>query len=330
MIKPIPVEAPRELQKVILPPYRIEPPDVLLIGAVHLAPPPSYQLRSGDVLNVQVPLSFIYQEAPIAGQYPIGPGGLIDLGLHYGAVNVNNKTVEEAKKAIQEHLGAQIKLPEGVDEFPVSVGLISTSTLQQIEGQHLVAQDGTVTLGMYGSVPLVGLTLQEAKFAIENFLSRYFEQPVVSVDVLGYNSKVYYVVTQGAGLGDGVVRLPITGNDTVLDAIANVNGIPQVSSKKIWIARPGKNQYGEDQILPVDYNAITAQGDFVSNYQLLPGDRVFIAEDHFVAMNSRLNKFFAPIERMMGFSLLSVGTVTRFSGKVLAGGGSRNSVGQSF
>jgi hypothetical protein len=33
---------------------------------------------------------------------------------------------------------------------------------------------------------------------------------------------------------------------------------------------------------------------------------------------------------MMGFSLLGVGTVTRFSGTVLKGGGSRNSIGQSF
>ncbi len=28
----------------------------------------------------------------------------------------------------------------------------------------------------------------------------------VAVDVFGYNSKVYYVVTQGAGLGDGAAQ----------------------------------------------------------------------------------------------------------------------------
>lgn len=327
--KPIPVEAPRELQKVILPPYRIEPPDVLVISAVYLSPPASYQLRSGDLVFIQVPGTFTVTVAPIEGQFPVGPGGLVNLGPLYGAVKVSGMTIEEAKEAIRLHLEKQLQVPEG-GELPLSVALSSTSGLQQVEGQHLVGPDGTVTLGMYGSIPLVGLTLTEAKFAIENFLSRYFEQPEVSVDVLGYNSKVYYVVTQGAGLGDNVVRLPVTGNDTVLDALANVNGIPEVASKRIWIARPGKNQFGEEQILPVDYQAITAEGDFVSNYQLLPGDRLFIAEDKMVAFDTRLAKLIAPLERMMGFSLLSVGTATRFSGKVLQGGGARNAIGQSF
>jgi polysaccharide export outer membrane protein len=327
---PIPVEAPRELQKAVLPIYRVEPPDILVIGAIHLSPPPSYPLRSGDVLFIQVPVVFAAEFAPIEGQYPIGPGGLVNLGPYYGAVKVDGMTVEEAKQALREHLEKLLKLPEGVEELPLTVALFSTAGLQQVEGQHLVAPDGTVTLGMYGSIPVVGLTLTEAKFAIENFLSRYFEQPEVSVDVLGYNSKVYYVVTQGAGLGDNVVRLPVTGNDTVLDALANVNGIPEVASKQIWVARPGQNRFGEDQILPVDYNAITARGNATSNYQLLPGDRLFIAEDKLVAADTRLAKVFAPLERMMGFSLLGVGTVTRFSGTVLKGGGSRNSIGQSF
>mgnify|MGYP000105678810 CR=1 FL=1 len=31
-------------------------------------------------------------------------------------------------------------------------------------------------------------------------------------DVVGYNSKVFYVITDGAGMGDNVRRLPITGS----------------------------------------------------------------------------------------------------------------------
>jgi len=330
---PAPVLAPKELDKAVLPPYRIEPPDVLVISAVHLAPPPSYPLRAGDVLYVQVPLAFVYTFAPIDGEYPVGPGGLINLGVHYGSVNVNGLTVDQAREAIKRHLETQIKREDMV-EISLSVALAGTAGLQQVEGEHLVGPDGTVTLGMYGSVPVVGMTLAEAKFSIEQFLRQYFENPQVSVNVLGYNSKVYYVVTEGAGLGDSVVRLPITGNETVLDGLAKVNegstnqiSIPQVASKRIWVARPGRNQFGKQQILPVDYAAITKRGDFTTNYQLLPGDRLFIEEDGLVALDTSLGKLFAPMERMMGFSLLGVGTVTRFSGKVLAGGGTRGSFG---
>jgi protein involved in polysaccharide export with SLBB domain len=319
---PAPIFAPRELEKAVLPPYRIEPPDVLVVSAVHLAPPPSYPLRSGDLLFIQVPLAFVYSFAPIEGDYPIGPGGLVNLGPHYGSVNVAGMTVEQAREAIKRHLQAQIKREDMV-EISLSVALTSTAGLQQVEGQHLVGPDGTVTLGMYGSVPVVGLTLGEAKQVIEQYLRRYFEYPEVSIDVLGFNSKVYYVVTEGAGLGDTVIRLPVTGNETVLDGIANINGVPQVSSKRIWVARPGCNRFGQDQILPVDYEAITKRGDFATNYQLLPGDRLFIEEDSLIAFDTSLAKLFAPMERMMGFSLLTVGTATRFSGKVLRGGGAQ-------
>ncbi len=49
---------------------------------------------------------------------------------------------------------------------------------------------------------------------------QYLENPEVSVSVFSYNSKVYYVITQGAGMGDGVFRFPVTGNETVLDAVS--------------------------------------------------------------------------------------------------------------
>ena len=68
--------------------------------------------------------------------------------------------------------------------------------------------------------------------------------------MFAYNSKVYYVITEGAGFGDNVRRLPITGNETVLDAISQVQGFSRLSSKNIWIARP--SPAGCDQILPVD------------------------------------------------------------------------------
>jgi polysaccharide export outer membrane protein len=197
---------------------------------------------------------------------------------------------------------------------------------QQIAGQHMVGQDGTVTLGSYGSVPLVGMTLAEAKRSIEAHLAQFLEAPEVAVDVFAYNSKVYYVITEGAGFGDGVTRFPVTGNETVLDAIANISGLTEVSSKKIWIARPSQHGQGV-QILPVDWQAVTAFGVASTNYQLMPGDRVFVAEDGLVAFDTHLAKLLAPLERAMGFSLLGAGTATRFSGKVLQGGGNPQGFG---
>jgi polysaccharide export outer membrane protein len=167
----------------------------------------------------------------------------------------------------------------------------------------------------------VGRTKAEAKEVIEAHLAQYLEDPEVSVDVLGYNSKLYYVITQGAGLGDGVQSFPCTGNETVLDALAQVNGLTQASSKKIWIARPGRNHHGCHQVLPVDWDGITKLGAEDTNFQVLPGDRIYVAEDELVAFDNHIAKITAPFERIFGFVILGTETVTRLSGNVLGGGG---------
>ena len=110
-------------------------------------------------------------------------------------------------------------------------------------------------------------------------------------------------------MGDNIRRVPITGSDTVLDALSTVNGLSQVSSKKMWIARPSAANSAKGKILPVDYVGITQRGATATNYQILPGDRLFIAEDKTVAVNNWLAKKTAPIERVLGLISLGASTI---------------------
>lgn len=316
---PVVPGVPNELAKTVLPPYIIEPPDILVIDVVHMAPRPPYRLRTYDIVGIAVPGAF--QESPIQGAFPIEPGGTVNLGPTYGSVNISGMTVEQAQAAIEQRLSQILADPRG------SVTLIQMGAQQQVSGNHLVGPDGTVTLGTYGSVKVVGMTLEQARMALEAHLSQFLETPEVSVDVFSYNSKVYYVIAEGAGLGDTVTRFPVMGNETVLDAISNINGLTQVSSKRIWIARPTPHT-NEIQLLPVDWQAITATGSPATNYQVLPGDRIFIAEDKLVALDTSLGKIFAPIERVSGFILLGVNTVGRLTGNVL--GAAQGGFGAGF
>jgi polysaccharide biosynthesis/export protein len=309
---------PRELSKTVMPEYVIEPPDILTIETVHAVPKAPYALKTLDVLSIRA-LGTL-PDAPIGGAYPIEPGGAINLGAPYGVVSVAGKTVPEAQEAILAHLKSFLKEPD------IAVSLAELGASQRLVGEYLVGPDGTVTLGSYGSVSVVGLTIAQAKHMIEQHLQQFLDDPVISLNIFAYNSKNYYVVLQGAELGDAVYRFPITGNETVLDAISQINGLEQVSSKKMWIARPSEDQC-DCQVLPVDWYAVTECGAASTNFQLMPGDRLFVSEDHMVAMDNRMAKRFAPFERIMGFSLLTVGTATRFSGKVLAGGGNPRGIG---
>jgi polysaccharide export outer membrane protein len=290
---------PRELDMVSLPPYVIEPPDILMINAVKIVPKPPHHLEPFDGILVRVVDASGLQI--IGDAYVIDPEGMIDLGPEYGRVNVVGMTVVEALDAIRRHLAATLEDPE------VSVSLAFSAGAQQIVGEHLVGPDGRVNLGTYGSVYVAGMTIDEARETIERQLSNFLLDPQVVVDIFAYNSKKYYVVTQGAGFGDDIRRFPVTGNETVLDAISQVQGLSRLSSKNIWIARPSPT--GCDQILPVRWDEITQGGGVCTNYQVLPGDRIYIGQDHFIAFDSLVNKLLNPFERMFGTTLLGVQTM---------------------
>ena len=305
---PDPAKMPaKELAKVTLPPYVIEPPDILLIDALRVVPKPPFRIQSFDSLQIIVEGTLL--EQPINGIYVVEPGGMLDLGPSYGKVLVGGKSLEEAQDAVFRHLKRVLKEPQ------VSLTLAQAAGQQQISGEHLVGPDGTINLGTYGTVYVTGMTLNEAKETIEKHLSKYLDAPLVSVDVFSYNSKVYYVITEGAGQGDNVARFPVTGNETVLDAIAEINGLSRLSSKDVWIARPAPSGVGCDQVLPVDIEAIMKGGSTATNYQLLPGDRVFIAQDHMIAFSGLIDKWTQPFERIFGFALLgsqTIQTMNRF------------------
>ena len=67
------------------------------------------------------------------------------------------------------------------------------------------------------------------------------------------------------------------------------------------------------QILPVDIDAIMKGASTATNYQVLPGDRVYIAQDQWIAFDSILGKITAPWERVFGFALLGSSTVQQIN-----------------
>jgi protein involved in polysaccharide export with SLBB domain len=291
---------PRELEMVSLPSYTVAPPDILFIQAIKIVPKSPHKLEPYDTILVRV--ANAYADQPIADAFFIGPEGSVDLGPSYGRVKVVGLSVDEAKAEIRRYLSQLI------DEPIVSVSLAAASGAQQITGEHLVGPDGRVNLSTYGSVYVAGLTLDQVRVAVEKQLSNYLESPQVTVDIFAYNSKWYYVITQGAGNGDNVAAFQFTGNETVLDAIAQVGGLSQVSSTRVYIARPAPNGIGGEQIIPVNYEEITMGGVTATNYQLMPGDRVFIAEDSYIKFNSLVFKYTQPFQRIFGFSTVAITT----------------------
>jgi polysaccharide export outer membrane protein len=291
-----------------MPNYVIEAPDILLIDALRIVPKPPYKIDALDALLITATNTL--PNEPIGGLYVVDPDGTVNLGLSYGTARVIGLTIPQAREEILRVLRVKLRDPE------VNVSLGYARGQQLIRGDHLVRPDGTVSLGLYGSVRVTGLTLPEAKAAIEAQLSQYLEKPEVAIDVLAYNSKVFYVIYDLGANGATVARLPITGNDTVLDAVAALTGLSAIAAKHhIWVARPAPACNECDQVLPVDWNGIVCRGETATNYQLLPGDRLYVQADTFVTLDARLARFLAPFERIFGFILLGNGTVRALGGQ---------------
>jgi len=202
--------------------------------------------------------------------------------------------------------------------------------VQPISGPFQVRLDGTVGLGFWGSVPVAGLTMDQAAEAIRNHvvqnpvLAEFKTKPesvFVIIDVLAYNSKRYYVLYDGGGYGEQVISFPVTGSETVLDAIANIGGLSDVASKRnIWVARRTPHPGQPWQILPVDWVGISQHGITFTNYRILPGDRIYVKAQKLVTIDRTLARLLAPVERVFGITLLGASTVNEISGRVTGTG----------
>jgi polysaccharide biosynthesis/export protein len=161
---------------------------------------------------------------------------------------------------------------EPPDELEISV---RPATAELSMNTVVVQADGNLDLGFLGDVYVAGLTLEQVEQKIAEQLSAQTgkaDRHQVSVRLMnGTQSKSYYVLgvvtTQG--------KFPVTGNETVLDAILaaglRTNSLPE----KAYLVRP-RPAGGPDQILKIDWCGIKERGDTLTNYQIFPGDRIIV------------------------------------------------------
>jgi polysaccharide export outer membrane protein len=204
---PEPLPIPRELDKHVLPPYTVEPGDVLLVQPAELDSP------------IRLP-----------GDQPVLMDGTINLG-RYGQLVVAGKTVEqieaEIRATVQNYLAAQPRAP------------VVAPANQPGPGPRL---------------PLPS------------------EVGPIIVRIITRVSKVYYVLGEVNAPG----AFALNGRETVLDGLLAAGGLnDRASRRNIILARPTPPD-GCRVVLPICYYEIVQLGDTSTNYQLAPGDRIYV------------------------------------------------------
>jgi polysaccharide export outer membrane protein len=235
------------------------------------------------------------------------------------------KTPEE--KIAQSNLPrefSKVTMPEYVVEPPdlITVEVLEALPGRPISGERLVRPDGKISLSFYGDIYVAGLTTTEIKEKVVLHLRKFIRDEVlglyrqdengdweevqprdsdrVFVDVTAYNSKNYYVYGDVAAPG----KLPITGNETVLDAINYAGGlIPTAAPQNIRLVRPAPPGACCEQVLPVNLAAIVSGGDPTTNYQLMPGDRLVVYRDPIVRTTLFIDRLAAPFQTVLNSML---------------------------
>jgi polysaccharide export outer membrane protein len=273
-------------------------------GGPELGPPPRTVTPPPEGEMIGPPAGAVAPLDPSAGPVtgPVSPHQLFGRG---------NAPTEAKKLALPPYRIA-----------PPDILLIESlegTLVQPVRGPHLVRPDGTVGLGVYGAAFVAGMSVEEARVEIAKVLHARLDPSVkslkdvldgLSVDVLAYNSRVYYVITDRLGFGTVVDRIPITGSETVLDAISQLRGLPPEASKHhIWVARKTPGHGGGENKLPVDWIGITKRGEMQTNYQILPGDRIYVMAEPIQRVDFVLSKWLSPVQRLFGAALLSSETI---------------------
>lgn len=144
----------------------------------------------------------------------------------------------------------------------------------RIPADQPVLPDGSIDLGQYGRLIVAGLRLEEIETMV-NSAVRAEERDAgqFNVRLISPQSAVYYVLGDVNSPG----AYPYLGRETALDAIMAAGGLSDRGSRcDIVLSRPSLPDDCRT-VMPICYDHIVQLGDTSTNYQVAPGDRIFVA-----------------------------------------------------
>ncbi len=143
----------------------------------------------------------------------------------------------------------------------------------RIPADQTILPDGKIDLGEYGRVLVAGKPIEQVEAQVQAVVqAKTPDAGQINVRLVGRNSKVYYVLGQVNAPGS----FPLQGRETVLDGLVAAGGMnARASRNNIILSRP-TTPGGCRIVLPVCYRQIVQLGDTTTNYQLQPGDRIYV------------------------------------------------------
>ena len=151
----------------------------------------------------------------------------------------------------------------------------------QLSGTFRVDTDGAFTYPFVGRLKAVGQTLRSIEAELTKLLADgYVRRPQVSIEVEQYRSRSIFIVGEVRTPG----KYPLSGEMTLLEAIAQAGSTTQSAGSEVLILRP-VDAKGEQQLEPgatpetrtTRVNLADLQsGRLMNNVMLREGDTIFV------------------------------------------------------
>ena len=141
---------------------------------------------------------------------------------------------------------------------------------EDLSGEYRVSSDGAINFPLVGTIEVDGKTATQISDEITSRLTQFIKNPSVSVFVKEYQSKKVYVYGKVQKAG----TFPYEDGMNIIQAITLAGGFSDMANQdKAFVTRIVD---GQEQRIEVSVEDI-GKGK-VSNFQLEPGDIVYIEE----------------------------------------------------
>jgi len=142
----------------------------------------------------------------------------------------------------------------------------------EVSGQFTINMEGKVQYEFVGDVPLAGYTKEQATEVIAKALSKYIIDPQVTTKIIGYNSKIVYVVGEVGRPGKIFMRGDtISVREALLEA-----GLPLLSANTAKAAMFTPSDNGKVERRTVNVDDLLYKGDLRQNFVMRPGDTLYL------------------------------------------------------
>lgn len=208
--------------------------------------------------------------------------------------NLEQQPAEQRETTLEESVGTDPLSPEPTTaaedsnasvEIPEAIATMSHYTVgatdileitvmrhPEVSGQFIINNEGNIQYEFVGDLKVDGLTKDEVKKLLTEKLSEFIIDPEITVKIVGYNSKIIYVVGEVGRPG----KIYMEGDTmTVHEALVEA-GLPLLSAKTNAGRVITPSNTGTPIIRKVNVEKLLYQGDLRENLVMQPGDTLYV------------------------------------------------------